>query len=421
MAQKRRRYRGGKANNRTRSRGSGNQERKIQLIRHGVVFVLFLCIAVFGFMIVQGLYGQNESAAKSTPKEAATASKAAEETSQADNQEANQDANQDGVAASETVAPTATPSVPAAADTTITISAAGDCTLGSDKDFEVSDNFDTMYTNTSNTYFFRNVKDIFAQDDLTIVNLEGPLTTSEEEQDKEFAFKGKPEYVEILKEGSVEAVNVANNHSYDYGQQGFDDTITNLNSAGILSFGYDSTVVKEINGAKVGLIGIYTLADDMERAAQLKEKLAEVKEQGAVLTIVSFHWGIESDNYPDQVQKDLAHMAIDEGADLVLGHHPHVLQGIEKYKGKNIVYSLGNFCFGGNTNPSDKDTMIFQQTFTIQGGKVAEDDNINIIPCFVSSENWYNNYQPTPAEGSEKTRIEEKIKKFSEGLGVSDE
>ena len=412
MAQKRRKYRGSTARNKTRSRGSGNQERKMQLIRHGVVFVLLLCIAVFGFMIVKGLYRQNENPTKSTP-EAATANKAVEEAAQADNQEANQDV----AVASETIIPTATPMVAHVADTTITISAAGDCTLGSDKDFEVSDNFDTMYTNTSANYFFRKVKDIFAQDDLTIVNLEGPLTTSEDEQEKTFAFKGKPEYVDILNEGSVEAVNIANNHSYDYGQQGFDDTILNLNNAGILSFGYDSTVVKEINGAKVGLIGIYTLADDMERASQLKAKIAEVKEQGAVLTIVSFHWGIESENYPDQVQKDLAHMAIDEGADLVLGHHPHVLQGIEKYKGKNIVYSLGNFCFGGNTNPSDKDTMIFQQTFTIQGGSVVEDDNTNIIPCFVSSENWYNNYQPTPAEGSEKTRIENKIAEFSEGLG----
>ena len=77
-------------------------------------------------------------------------------------------------------------------------------------------------------------------------------------------------------------------------------------------------------------------------------------------------------------QKKLAHLAIDEGADLVIGHHPHVLEGIEKYNGKYIAYSLGNFCFGGNKNPSDKDTMIFQQTFTIDAdGKVADDDNIN--------------------------------------------
>ena len=100
----------------------------------------------------------------------------------------------------------------------------------------------------------------------------------------------------------------------------------------------------------------------------------------------------------------------------MLGHHPHVLQGIETYKGKKIVYSLGNFCFGGNSNPSDKDTMIFQQTFTVTGDDVAADENINIIPCSISSESDYNNYQPTPASGEEKTRIEERIAQYSEGL-----
>jgi len=100
----------------------------------------------------------------------------------------------------------------------------------------------------------------------------------------------------------------------------------------------------------------------------------------------------------------------------VVGHHPHVLQGIEKYNGKYIVYSLANFCFGGNSNPSDKDTMIFQQTFTIQNQEVEKDDNIQIIPCSVSSESGYNNYQPTPAEGEEKDRIQEKIDQLSSGL-----
>ncbi|MGN1162085.1 MAG: CapA family protein, partial [Candidatus Fimenecus sp.] len=105
------------------------------------------------------------------------------------------------------------------------------------------------------------------------------------------------------------------------------------------------------------------------------------------------------------------------GADLVIGHHPHVLQGVESYKGKMIAYSLGNFCFGGNQNPRDKDTMIFRQTFTVTGSGVASDENYEIIPCSISSTSGRNNYQPTPAEGSEKQRIIDKIQKFSEGLG----
>ena len=93
-----------------------------------------------------------------------------------------------------------------------------------------------------------------------------------------------------------------------------------------------------------------------------------------------------------------------------------MLQGIEKYQGKNIVYSLGNFCFGGNKNPSDKDTMIFQQTFTVENGELVEDDVTNIIPCSLSSESGYNNYQPMVLEGSEKERILQKIEEFSAAL-----
>ena len=119
---------------------------------------------------------------------------------------------------------------------------------------------------------------------------------------------------------------------------------------------------------------------------------------------------------PLLIAKTLAHLAIDQGADLVVGHHPHVLQGIEKYQGKNIVYSLGNFCFGGNKNPSDKDTMIFQQTFTVENGKLAEDDVTNIIPCSLSSESGYNNYQPMVLEGSEKERVLQKIEDFSTAI-----
>lgn len=101
---------------------------------------------------------------------------------------------------------------------------------------------------------------------------------------------------------------------------------------------------------------------------------------------------------------------------MVIGSHPHVIQGYEKYHGRYIVYSLGNFCFGGNPNPSDKDCMIFQQTFTVTGNDVATDDNINVIPCSISSVSGSNNYQPTPATGDEKTRIEAKIKKSSDSI-----
>ena len=298
---------------------------------------------------------------------------------------------------------------PTMAPVSLTVSVVGDCTLGTDENFDYDTSLNAYYENYGADYFFSNVKSIFSADDLTIANFEGTLTDSEDREDKEYAFKAPAEYAGILTSGSVEAVNTANNHSHDYGNQGYEDTISALDSAGILNFGYDKTLVTEVKGIKVGLVGIYELKDHLERKKQLKQNIAKVKAEGAQITIVIFHWGNEKEEVPDSNQTTLAHLAIDEGADLVCGHHPHVLQGIEEYKGKNIVYSLGNFCFGGNQYPSDMDTMIFQQTFTVDQNGVKADNVTNIIPCSVSSDSDYNNYQPTPAEGDEAARILNKI------------
>lgn len=306
---------------------------------------------------------------------------------------------------------------PTAEPVSITVSMVGDCTLGTDINFDQSSSFDAVYQMKNDPgYFFQKVKDIFTTDDLTIANMEGTLTTSNDRQEKTFAFKGDPSYTEILTQGGVEATNLANNHSHDYGDQSYEDTIQYLEAAGITTFGYDRTAVMDVKGIKVGLIGIYELKDGLGRQQQVIDTIQEVKDQGAQVIIVSFHWGTEKSNIPDDTQKTLAHLAIDQGADLVVGHHPHVLQGIEKYQGKNIVYSLGNFCFGGNKNPSDKDTMIFQQTFTVENGELVEDDVTNIIPCSLSSESGYNNYQPMVLEGSEKERVLQKIEDFSAAI-----
>ena len=295
----------------------------------------------------------------------------------------------------------------------LTLSVVGDCTLGTDEYFDYDTSLNAYYENYGADYFMANVKSIFSKDDLTIANFEGTLTESTEREDKQFAFKAPASYANILTAGSVEAVNTANNHSHDYGEESFNDTLKALDTANILHFGYDETAVTEVKGVKVGLVGIYELNDHLGREEQLKQNIAKVKQDGAQLIVVIFHWGNEKEEVPDENQKTLGHLAIDEGADLVCGHHPHVLQGIEEYKGKNIVYSLGNFCFGGNAYPSGMDTIIFQQTFTIDQNGVKDDNVTNIIPCSISSDSDYNNYQPTPAEGEEATRIMQKIQKRS--------
>lgn len=295
----------------------------------------------------------------------------------------------------------------------ITISVVGDCTLGTDENFNYSRSLNAYYEKNGPEYFLKNVKNIFEADDLTIANLEGTFTDLKTRADKTYAFKGPAEFVKILTSSSVEAVTLANNHSRDYGMQSLADTRNTLDAAGVVHFGYDVTKVVDVKGIKVGLVGIYELIDHTGRAQQVKDHIAKVKSEGAEIIIVIFHWGIERDAAPNSHQTMLGRLAIDEGADLVCGHHPHVLQGIETYKGKNIVYSLGNFCFGGNSNPSDKDTMIFQQTFTMTKDGLKDDNVTNVIPCSLSSERNRNNYQPTPATGSEAERILKKIKERS--------
>lgn len=300
--------------------------------------------------------------------------------------------------------------------TTVTISSMGDCTLGTDINFNPARSLNAFYNTQGPDYFFKNVRSILEEDDLSIINFEGTLTTSDQRAEKKFAFKADPEYVKILTGSSVEAANMANNHSSDYGKDSLTDTISTLEEAGIATFGYEEVNILEVNGIKVGLAGIYELAEHEKKKQQVKENIAALKEAGSDLIIVNFHWGVEREYVPNEVQKMLAHLAIDEGADLVIGHHPHVLQGVEKYKDKYIAYSLGNFCFGGNSNPQDKDTMIFQQTFTFEDGKLKKDDKINMIPCSISSSSNRNDYRPTPLEGDEKQRVLDKIEEYSAQL-----
>lgn len=307
-------------------------------------------------------------------------------------------------------------------DVEITISAAGDCTLSSDIKQPASVNFFSVYNKQKkDAYFFKNVKPIFEKDDMTIVNFEGTLSSRGSRVEKQWAFRGKPSYTNILSEGSVEAVAFANNHVKDYGQISYTDTISSFEKANIAYSSYSKIGIYEVKGIKIGMISIQETS--VERAnylAVLRKAIKTMNKKNPDLLIVSFHWGIERTRNVTKSQTELSRIAIEEGgADLVLGHHPHVLQPIEKYKGAYIVYSLGNFCFGGNTNPPDKDTMIYQQTFTFHNDKLVQDENVRIIPCSVSSVSIRNNYQPTPSMGSEKKRILKRMNDYCKQYGIS--
>ena len=303
----------------------------------------------------------------------------------------------------------------------ITISAAGDVTMGGYRGQGYEWSFQQMWEQQNDpAYFFENVEPIFSADDLTIVNLEGPLTTATVFRESQtYCISGDPAYVEALTAGSVEAVSMANNHLMDYYEAGRDDTVAAVEGAGIVYAFNDRVGIYETKGIRIGLISVNVIGYGSGVEKFIKKGMEELKEQQANLILVNCHWGVERENVPEDYARRLGKNCIDWGADLVIGHHPHVIQGIEQYNGKYIVYSLGNFCFGGNRNPADKDCIIFQQTFRFKDGELLEDTSAGIIPCSISSVTSRNDYKPTPAEGEAYERILGRMNEYSLEFGVS--
>lgn len=220
--------------------------------------------------------------------------------------------------------------------------------------------------------------ELFHTDDLSMVNLEVPVTTRGTRQRKPFTFRMKPQFLDAITSAGIDVVNIANNHIFDYGKQGLFDTITCLDSAKLSHVGagrnHDEAhrpAIKTIKGRRIGILGYYGGGEApaargkssgvAERELSLVTRdIRLLKETELVdYVVVNFHWGTEKAKTPDAEQRAFAHDAIDAGADAIIGHHPHVLQGVEVYKNKVIVYSLGNLVFGGNSRHSYK-TGVFE-------------------------------------------------------------
>ena len=286
---------------------------------------------------------------------------------------------------------------------------AGDCTLGSNPA-----NYYTGYgfiktVGEDYAYPFANVIQYFENDEFTMVNLEGALCDQGNPVSKRYVFRGPTAYTRILTENSVEAVTLANNHAMDYGQSGYDSTRAALDAAGVPYVERDSsTVVTTQNGLTIGLYGAaYYYLDTEDMVSQV----ATMRNQGVDLIVVAPHWGVEGTYQPTDVQQDFAHAAIDAGADIVFGTHPHVLQPIESYNGGVILYSLGNFSFGGNGYPQDYDTALVQQEVIRDASGNVTLGQLTAVPACVSSIADRNNYQPTPypAGSAEYDRVLSKL------------
>ncbi len=304
---------------------------------------------------------------------------------------------------------------------TLTITAAGDCTFGGMEGAKSYGRFAEYVGKYGYDYFFDNVRDIFRNDDLTIVNLEGPLTTETKKHSHGYVFKADPSCVQILTGSSVELCNLANNHSQDYGMNGLKQTAQVLDDNGIGFCGYSVAYEKTIKGVRVCALG-FTKWDNNKD--QIIEMVKEYREKCDLL-IVNMHWGWEHRNQYSTEQATVGRAVIDAGADLVIGTHPHVIQGIEKYKDKYIVYSLGNFCFAGNADPEDKRCIIFQQTFSFVVGMNLSragctGGGINIIPANVSSVNYMNDFKPTVMDAEEGARALKALASYSPNFKLKD-
>lgn len=312
------------------------------------------------------------------------------------------------------VAPSSSAPIPA--PITIRVSAVGDCTLGGDvRGAAGLSPFDAVLAAHGGDlrYPFSGVLALLESDDITIANLEGTLTTSNEPvEEVPFHFRGKPGYAAMLREGSVEVVNLANNHSHDFGARGYQDTVKALRAAGVGATGYSLVDTRTVKGVEVHNLG-FTGGDPV----MLKRVRAAVTalKKPENLVIVSFHWGLEGSAEVIDVQRALGRAAVDSGADLVLGTHPHVIQGIETYRGRRIVYSLGNFVFGGNVNPTDKEAIVYVASFTAADGRVVPSGE-EIIPVRITTAPERNDFRPVVLSGEARERALARVASASEGL-----
>ncbi len=320
------------------------------------------------------------------------------------------------------VAPIAAPKPEAAAEDgdessdRILLTAAGDFTLGTYKGQARGGRFDEIYAAYGPDYFMEHIKPVFEQDDYTLINLEGPLTGHPATASKKFPIRGEKEYVQILTGARIEGVSLANNHTSDAGSRGLSDCMELLDQHHIDYARQNAPICREIKGIKIGILAYSVLGYSPYEA--VRQAIAQCRADGCQFVIVYFHWGIEGEHTSSPEQEKLARFCIDQGADLILGSHPHVIQGIELYKEKPIVYSLGNFCFGANKNPADKDTFLFQQELLIdRTANTVSLGKTTLLPCRISSDPGRNNYQPVLLDEKESARVLKRLKQYSAQYG----
>ncbi len=320
----------------------------------------------------------------------------------------------------------------AALSETVTITFLGDCTIGGEdrlKQFDYS--FDGYLRQYGYDYFFREVQPVIAKDDLTIANLEGCFLNYESAAvEKTYNFRGSKDYVQVLTGSSIEAVSIANNHIMDYGYDGVTHTVNTLDAASLPWFGTfearEQTWVWQRDDIKIGFVSMEISYWYYRHRNLLKSQVQALRDEGCDVVICVMHGGEEYRARHLRIQEQFAHAVLDYGADIIVGHHPHVLQGIEVRDGKTICYSIGNFVFGGNAKVRAPYTAMFQFTLSFSETGDYLGHRLNIIPALPSGDKENNNYQPVLATGTDAETIMAQIQHdtkftlnpYAEGVGA---
>ena len=306
----------------------------------------------------------------------------------------------------------------------IVVTFTGDCTLGSDARVrDQKSSFDAYIGQYGYEYPFEKVRQYFEQDDLTVINLEGTFYDIEANKaDKTYTFRGPTDYVNILTASSIEACSIGNNHILDYGKAGMESTIETLEKNNIGWFGAteycDGTYIFEKDGVKIGFYSIYYSDWVTVIKIAAKDSIEALKEAGCNLIVACIHVGVEYDTRHEMNQEKMADAFIRYGADVVIGHHPHAIQGIREQDGVCTLWSLGNFSFGGNSSvvvsrkksinygKININTYIAQFTFSFDENSNYLGHQLNIIPCYTTGTGTEkNNYQPVPVTGTDAEKV----------------
>lgn len=288
--------------------------------------------------------------------------------------------------------------------TEIVLNFMGDCTLGTQHGADTPGRFNATADAQPPTYFFDGVREILEEGTFNITNCEGvlsdgPVTEAYKDYDPAFWFKSSAKNAKVFSENDIDLVGIANNHINDYCAQGRLDTIGALENNGVLWCDNTNDVVLEYEGIKIAVFCTTLWHADAPNG--ICTKISEASSE-TDLQIVFFHGGTEYIHSPDSYKVDYAHKFVDAGADLVVGSHPHVLQPIEVYNGVNIVYSLGNFVYGGNSRPENR-TIVYQHKFVFDG-KTLIGGSEKVFPCYIYTGS-VNEYQPTLIDDPEDKQL----------------